>query len=89
MLERETISRALHCPNALACPGGVLSDVEAENTPMCGQGAQRESLIGPSLNRADGSFPRVVEYQRLCDMLLFCCSSPITLFRLQKVLACF
>ena len=37
MLEKN-ISRALHCPNRLACPGGVLSDVESEQRTMCSQG---------------------------------------------------
>ena len=39
MLDPENISQALHCPNAGACPGGTLSDVETENTPMCSKGA--------------------------------------------------
>ena len=39
MLELAKISRSLHCPNALACPGGMLSDVETENIPMCSKGA--------------------------------------------------
>ena len=33
------ISRAFACPNALACPGGVISDVEGEqNRTMCREG---------------------------------------------------
>ena len=39
MVEEEDVSRALRCPNALACRGGMLSDVATENTPMCNKGA--------------------------------------------------
>ena len=37
------ISRAFICPNSLACPGGVLSDLKSEqNRPMCAKGGQVE-----------------------------------------------
>ena len=43
MVELEDISRALRCPNYLACPGGVLSDVVTETKPMCREGGPRAS----------------------------------------------
>ena len=37
----QNISRAFHCPNGLACPGGVLSDIESEkDRRMCVHGGQ-------------------------------------------------
>ena len=40
MVDQSDISRPYHCPNPLACPGGLMS--ANESTPMCTKGAVKK-----------------------------------------------
>ena len=47
----ENISLAVHCPNCLACPGGVLSDIESEQSrTMCANGGQAALMCPQARN---------------------------------------
>ena len=41
MVDVHDITRSLHCPNPLACPGGLLSANESK--PMCSPGGVKET----------------------------------------------
>ena len=41
MVDAPDITRSLHCPNPLACPGGLLSAKESK--PMCSPGGVKET----------------------------------------------
>ena len=41
MVDAPDITRSLHCPNPLACPGGLLSANESK--PMCDSGGVKET----------------------------------------------
>ena len=41
MVDVHDITRSLHCPNPLACPGGLMSANESK--PMCSPGAVKET----------------------------------------------
>ena len=53
MVDQSDISRPYHCPNPLACPGGLLS--ADESTPMCTKGrVKKKNMRKPVLlNKTD------------------------------------
>ena len=71
MLE-QNISRAFHCPNSLACPGGVLSDIESEkDRRMCVDGGQAALVRQQAVIHSSAQIEQSTSY-----CIFWCCYAP-------------